>query len=144
MSSATDEAPAQAPGHGRIARLAWPIILANCAVPLLGLVDTAVIGHTGSVVELGAIALGALVFSFVYWTFGFLRMGTTGLTAQAAGADDEPEVRAAVGRALVTGLGLGLAILALQLPVAHAALATGNDSSPPCGSTSTSWCAPSS
>jgi MATE family multidrug resistance protein len=103
--------------------LAWPIILANCAVPLLGLVDTAVIGHTGSVAELGAIALGALVFSFVYWTFGFLRMGTTGLVAQAAGADDEPEVRAAVGRALLTGLGLGLVLLALQLPVARSALA---------------------
>lgn len=103
--------------------MAWPIILANCAVPLLGLVDTAVIGRTGSVAELGAIALGALVFSFVYWTFGFLRMGTTGLVAQATGADDEPEVRAAVGRALVTGLGLGLLLLALQLPVARAALA---------------------
>ena len=58
--------------------MAWPFILANASVPLLGLVDTAVIGNTGSVVDLGAIALGALIFSFVYWSFGFLRMGTTG------------------------------------------------------------------
>ncbi|MEX2469911.1 MAG: MATE family efflux transporter, partial [Pseudohongiellaceae bacterium] len=57
---------------------AWPIILANAAVPLLGLADTAVIGNFGSVSDLGAIAFGALIFSFVYWSFGFLRMGTTG------------------------------------------------------------------
>lgn len=97
-------------------------MLANCAEPLLGLVDTAVIGNTGSVEELGAIALGALVFSFVYWGFGFLRMGTTGFTAQAAGAGDEPEVRASQGRALITAFGLGIAVLVLQWPIAWAAL----------------------
>ena len=69
--------------------MAWPFILANASVPLLGLVDTAVIGNTGSVVDLGAIALGALIFSFVYWSFGFLRMGTTGFVARAFGAGDE-------------------------------------------------------
>jgi MATE family multidrug resistance protein len=72
---------------------AWPIILANAAVPLLGLADTAVIGNVGTVADLGAIAFGSLIFSFVYWSFGFLRMGTTGFTAQAAGAGDEQEVR---------------------------------------------------
>ena len=67
-----------------IANKAWPLILANSAVPLLGLADTAIIGNFGSVTDLGAIALGALIFSFVYWSFGFLRMGTTGFSARAA------------------------------------------------------------
>ena len=71
--------------------------MANASVPLLGMVDTAVIGNLGSTADLGAIAFGALIFSFVYWTFGFLRMGTTGFAAQASGAGDEPEVRAVLG-----------------------------------------------
>lgn len=96
---------------------AWPIILANAAVPLLGLVDTAVIGNVGDVAELGAIAFGALIFSFVYWSFGFLRMGTTGFTAQAHGAGDEPEVRAVLGRALIIAVGLGLSLIVLQWPI---------------------------
>lgn len=109
--------------YRRILDRAWPIVLANCAVPLLGLVDTAVIGNTGSVAGLGGIALGTLVFSFVYWTFGFLRMGTTGFTAQAAGAGDEPEVRASLARALLTAGALGSAIVLLQVPIARAATA---------------------
>ena len=96
---------------------AWPIILANAAVPLLGLVDTAVIGNIGSVEDLGAIAFGALIFSFVYWSFGFLRMGTTGFTAQAAGAGDEVEVRAVLGRALLMAVGLGTLLILLQWPI---------------------------
>src|SRR5690606_40785759 len=72
--------------HLAIAKKALPIILANASVPLLGLVDTAAIGHTGGAQEIGAIALGALVFSFLYWGFGFLRMGTTGYVSQACGA----------------------------------------------------------
>ena len=96
---------------------AWPIILANAAVPLLGLVDTAVIGNIGSVEDLGAIAFGALIFSFVYWSFGFLRMGTTGFTAQAAGAGDEIEVRAVLGRALLMAVGLGTLLILLQWPI---------------------------
>ena len=104
-----------------ILRQAWPIILANAAVPLLGLADTAVIGNTGRTADLGAIALGALIFSFLFWSFGFLRMGTTGFVAQASGAGDEPEVRAALLRALFLGLGIGLALLALQALLASAA-----------------------
>ena len=96
---------------------AWPIILANAAVPLLGLVDTAVIGNIGSVEDLGAIAFGALIFSFVYWSFGFLRMGTTGFTAQAAGAGDEIEVRAVLGRALLMAVGIGTLLILLQWPI---------------------------
>ncbi len=101
---------------------AWPIILANAAVPLLGLVDTAVIGNVGSVTDLGAIAFGALIFSFVYWGFGFLRMGTTGSVAQALGADDQPEIRAVLGRALLLAVALGVMLVALQWPIRMIAL----------------------
>ncbi len=104
-------------------RLAWPIVVANSAVPLLGFVDTAVIGNTGTVVALGGIALGALVFSFVYWSFGFLRMGTTGFTAQASGAGDEAEVRATLVRAILLATGIGVALVILQRPIAWVALA---------------------
>lgn len=115
-------------GYGYILRKAWPIILANSSVPLLGLVDTAVIGRTGSVAELGAIALGAIVFSFVYWGFGFLRMGTTGFVAQADGAGDEGEVRAALFRALLCALACGFVILLLQIPIGFSALSLLNAS----------------
>tara|TARA_B110000438_G_scaffold124483_1_gene121320 strand:+ start:192 stop:1523 length:1332 start_codon:yes stop_codon:yes gene_type:complete len=96
---------------------AWPIILANAAVPLLGLVDTAVIGNVGSIEDLGAIAFGALIFSFVYWSFGFLRMGTTGFAAQASGRGDEQEVRAVLGRALLMAFGIGLLLILIQWPI---------------------------
>ncbi|HJM61390.1 MAG TPA: MATE family efflux transporter [Alphaproteobacteria bacterium] len=69
----------------RVWRLALPNILANLTIPLLGAVDTAVIGHLGAA-EIGAVAIGSTVFSFLYWGFGFLRMGTTGVVAQAHGA----------------------------------------------------------
>ena len=97
--------------------MAWPFIVANASVPLLGVVDTAVIGNTGSVIDLGAIALGALIFSFVYWSFGFLRMGTTGFVAQAKGAGDTEEVRAIFGRASLIALAVGMVLLLLQLPI---------------------------
>lgn len=113
----------QAVTRRRIVDLAWPIVLANSAVPLLGLVDTAVIGNTGSVPELGAISLGALIFSFVFWGFGFLRMGTTGFTAQAAGRGDSAEVRATLARALVLAFGLGLFLILLQRPIRVLAMA---------------------
>ena len=109
--------------HAAIWQKAWPIILANAAVPLLGLADTAVIGNFGNLAQLGAIAFGAMIFSFIYWSFGFLRMGTTGFTAQAAGARDEAEVRATLGRAMLVSVILGLAIILLQWPLAHMALA---------------------
>lgn len=102
--------------------LAWPVILANAAVPLLGLADTAVIGNFGSLEDLGAIAFGAVIFSFVYWTFGFLRMSTTGFVAQAAGTRDEAEVRATLWRALLIAAALGVGLLCLQWPVGQVAL----------------------
>ena len=92
-----------APTRRAVVRQAWPIILANASVPLLGLVDTAVIGHYGSEADLGALALGALLVNLAYWSFGFLRMATTGFVAQAAGAGDEAGVRAALARPLLTG-----------------------------------------
>ncbi len=103
-------------------QIAWPIILANASSPLLGLTDTAVIGNRGTVAALGAIALGALIFNFVYWAFGFLRMATTGFIAQADGARDEPEVRLSVARPLVIGAGIGVALFALQWPIQRGAL----------------------
>ena len=105
-----------------IAGRVWPIVVANAATPLLGLADTAVIGRTGEVAALGAIALGSLVFSFVYWTFGFLRMGTTGLVAQAVGSEDESEVRAIVGRSVLMGMSIGVILLTIQIPVFRLAL----------------------
>lgn len=101
--------------------MSWPVVLANSAVPLVGLTETAVIGRHGRIEELGAIALGSLVFSFVYWAFGFLRMGTSGFAAQAAGAGEEPEVRAAFGRALLLGIALGLMLVLGQWLIARVA-----------------------
>ena len=109
---------------------AWPIILANASVPLLGLVDTAVIGNVGSIIDLGAIAFGALIFSFVYWSFGFLRMGTTGFAAQASGAGDEQEVRAVLGRAVLIALCLGVVLILIQWPIGLAAFSLLDGSAP--------------
>jgi MATE family multidrug resistance protein len=109
---------------------AWPIILANASVPLLGLVDTAVIGNVGSITDLGAIAFGALIFSFVYWSFGFLRMGTTGFAAQASGAGEEQEVRAVLGRALLIALCLGVVLILIQWPIGLAAFSLLDGSAP--------------
>ncbi len=103
--------------YSEIGRRAWPLILANAAVPLLGLVDTAVIGNFGSIADLGAIALGALIFSFVYWGFGFLRMGTTGFVARASGAGDKAGVRAVLGRSLLLAAVLGVSLILLQWPI---------------------------
>jgi MATE family multidrug resistance protein len=111
------------PGYGALIRLAVPVILANAAAPLLGLADTAVIGHTGDAAAMGAIALGTLIFSFLSWGFAFLRMGTTGFVAQAAGAGDRVEVRAALARALLTAMTIGVLLIVLQWPLRAVALA---------------------
>ena len=108
--------------YKKIIHLAWPVILANLSVPLLGAVDTAVIGHLPDPAYLGAVAIGAMIFSFVYWGFGFLRMGTTGFISQAAGADNYAEVKLALGRAIILGLSLGAVILLLQYPILKTAL----------------------
>ncbi|TNE38181.1 MAG: MATE family efflux transporter [Alphaproteobacteria bacterium] len=105
----------------KVFAIAWPIVLSNTTVPLLGLADTFVIGNQGDAALIGAIAIGAMIFSFIYWGFGFLRMGTTGLVAQAAGADDEGEVSAAVARALLLAAVIGGVLIVLQWPLRVAA-----------------------
>jgi MATE family multidrug resistance protein len=101
-------------------RLAWPLILANLSVPLLGLVDTAVIGHLPEPHFLAGVTLGATVIGVLYFMFGFLRMGTTALAAQALGAGDARELRAVPIRALLTAAALGLLIMLLAWPILHA------------------------
>lgn len=102
--------------------LAGPMIVSNVSVPLLGMVDTAVVGHLPDPRYIGAVAVGGVIFSFLYWGFGFLRMGTTGLTAQALGGGDLDEVRAVLLRALLLALALALTLLALQRPLRWLAL----------------------
>ena len=74
--------------HGQVLRIAGPIVLSNATVPLLGAVDTAVIGQLGEAAPLGAVGIGAVILATLYWAFGFLRMSTSGLAAQAHGAGD--------------------------------------------------------
>tara|TARA_R100000005_G_scaffold96577_1_gene84753 strand:- start:13911 stop:15239 length:1329 start_codon:yes stop_codon:yes gene_type:complete len=102
------------PGHRETWRIAWPVILSNSSVPLLGAVDTAVVGHLPDPHYIGSVAIGAMIFSFLYWGFGFLRMGTTGFIAQAMGEDDGDEVRAILARAMITALVLGALALLLH------------------------------
>jgi MATE family multidrug resistance protein len=109
--------------HLRVWRLAGPIIVSNISVPLLGAVDTAVMGHLPEPKHLGGVAVGAMIFSFLFWGFGFLRMGTGGLTAQAFGARDADEVRACLARAAVVGLPAAAALIVLQGPISLAAFA---------------------
>ena len=103
--------------HYKVWRIAGPMILTNLTVPLLGIVDTAVVGHLEDPYHMGAVAIGAAIFGIVFWGFGFLRMGTTGITAQVFGAQDNEELRASLARALIVAMGLALVLLALQWPV---------------------------
>ncbi len=118
-----DSPPPQRVTHGRVLRLAGPIVLSNISTPLLGIADMAVIGRIPNPAALGAIALGGTIFNFVYWGFGFLRMGTTGLTAQALGAKNAHEVSANLGRALLIAAAIGLSLILLQWPIGLAAFA---------------------
>jgi multidrug resistance protein, MATE family len=92
--------------------------LAHLSTPLLGVADAAVIGRLGQAHLLGAIAATAVMFDFIFWSFGFLRMGTAGLTAQALGADDRGEQRATLLRALIVALSIGIVMICLQAPIA--------------------------
>mgnify|MGYP001828590503 FL=1 len=104
--------------HRDVTSIALPIILSNATVPLVGYVDTVVIGRYGGGAHLiGGVALAAIIFNNIYWIFGFLRMGTTGLTAQAAGAGDVPEIFANLIRALAVAAVAGLALVAAQGPL---------------------------
>lgn len=105
------------PTHRRMLAIALPMTLSHVTTPLLGLVDATVIGRLGEAHLLGAVALGAVIFDFLFWSFGALRMGTAGLTAQAVGAGDRAEIDRALARALLVGLAAGLLILLLQWPI---------------------------
>lgn len=107
---------------GAVWRLAWPIMLSNVTVPLLGLVDTAVVGHLPAPRYLAAVTLGAALLSFLYSGFGFLRMGTTGLTAQAHGRQDAETVCALLGQSLIVALAIGMALIAFSDPLVRLGL----------------------
>lgn len=101
----------------RILGLAVPSIISNITVPLLGLVDVSIVGHLGSAIYIGAIAVGGMLFSMIYWIFGFLRMGTSGLTAQAYGRRDLAEVILLFVRSVGIAFGLALLLILLQCPI---------------------------
>jgi MATE family multidrug resistance protein len=104
--------------NGSVFAIAGPAMLANVTTPLLGVVATAAIGRLGDSAVLGGVAMAALVFDCMFWLFGFLRMGTVALTAQALGAGDAGERSAVLARALMTSAVIGLALIALQVPMA--------------------------
>ena len=103
--------------HADVLKIALPITLSNATVPLIGFVDTAVVGQLGEPHLMGAVAIGAVIFNLLYWTFSFLRMATTGLTAQAVGAGESREVAGHLLRALFIAVLAGLALVVLQQPV---------------------------
>jgi len=97
--------------------LAGPMIIGNISMALLGLVDTAVIGHLDSAVYLGGVAVGSVIFDFLYWGMGFLRMGTTGIVAQAHGKDDATEIRTLLIQSILVGLAIAAFFLLFQNPI---------------------------
>ncbi len=105
----------------RILKIAIPIVLANLSVPILGAVDTGVVGQMGEAAPIGAVGLGAIILASIYWIFGFLRMGTTGLVAQATGAGDLAESGAILTRGVMIGLAAGIVMVAGQVGITWAA-----------------------
>lgn len=103
--------------YKRILNLSWPIILANLSIPLIGATNIAVVGRLPSPVHIGAVALGVTVLQCIYWSFSFLRRGTTGITAQAYGAGDMGAVFAALVRSLIIAVVLGVLVMILQQPI---------------------------
>lgn len=99
--------------------LAGPMIVSNISIALLGLVDTAVIGHLDTPVFLGGVAVGSVIFDFLYWGMGFLRMGTTGVVAQAHGKDDATEIRTILAQSALVALSIAFLMLLLQSPIFH-------------------------
>lgn len=107
--------------HRRVLNVAIPIVISNATVPILGAVDTGVVGQMGLAAPIGAVGIGAIILTAIYWVFGFLRMGTAGLTAQALGARDQGEVCALLVRGLIIGFAGGLLLLIFQVPIFWAA-----------------------
>lgn len=109
--------------HRRVLKIALPVVLSNATVPLLGVVDTGVVGQLGQAAPIAAVGMGSVILLTFYWIFGFLRMGTSGLTAQAHGARDEAEGGAILIRAVLVGLAAGLGCILLQGALFGAAFA---------------------
>lgn len=101
----------------QILQIALPSIVSNITVPLLGMIDVAIVGHMGSPVYIGAVAVGSMIFNLVYWLFGFLRMGSSGMTAQALGGRNLTEVTRILMRAITVALGIALTLIILQWPL---------------------------
>lgn len=119
MTSGTTAVRAEAEplGHWDVLKIALPIVLSNATVPMIGFVDTAVIGQLGEPHLMGAVAVSAVIFNMLYWTFSFLRAGTTGLTAQAFGAGENREIAGHLLRALLVAVVAGVALIVLQRPL---------------------------
>jgi MATE family multidrug resistance protein len=133
----------------RILRLAVPNVLASISVPLIGIVDTAMIGHLPEVAFLGAVATASVIFDVLFWSAGFLRMGTTSLVAQYYGAGQKQACMATLLRALVLAFGIAVAVLLLrdviawagfELAGAHQRLKNGGSVTSGCGYGVSLWC----
>lgn len=109
------------PGNRRILQIAIPSIVSNITVPLLGLIDVSIVGHLGAAAYIGAIAVGGMLFNIIYWIFGFLRMGTSGMTSQALGQRDLDEATRLLLRSVGVGLLIALCLMLLQYPIQKAA-----------------------
>ena len=111
-----------APTHQKVWALAAPMILSNLSVPLVALVDSSVIGHLPHAHQLGAVAVGGSLYTLLVWVMGFLRMGTTGFAAQAAGREDGGALRQILLQGLLLALGFALLLGAIGVPLKGAAL----------------------
>ena len=110
------------PNNRDVWRIAAPMILSNISVPLLGMVDTGVTGHLDEAYYLGAVAIGSTIFGFLYAGFNFLRMGTTGITAQRFGAEDDDGIKVALGQAAVVAVAIAICLVVFQVPIAGVAM----------------------
>ena len=104
-----------------ILHIALPSIVSNITVPLLGLIDVTIVGHLGAASYIGAIAIGGMLFNIIYWIFGFLRMGTSGMTSQAYGKQDYAETMHLLIRSIGIGLSISLLLIVLQYPIERTA-----------------------
>ncbi len=107
----------------QILQIALPSIVSNITVPLLGMIDVAIVGHMGSPAYIGAVAVGSMIFNLVYWLFGFLRMGSSGLTSQALGRRDLTEIASILARSVFIAFSIALLLILLQIPMKWASFA---------------------
>ena len=103
--------------HRRVLKIALPIVLSNATVPILGAVDVGVVGQLGAAAPIGAVGLGAIILTTIFWMFGFLRMGTVGLVGQAAGSGCDDQATEWLTRALLVAAAGGISIIIMQWPV---------------------------